>query len=126
MSEDIKELVRRLRELGATNSADAILTLTARAEAAEAERDRLKAALDKAGLFIANEYATDEDDHNGEWLAPQARPIYAAICEALGDDARKLEAMGQDPGATFATDPDRLRDDAHERQRLEKEDPWKE
>jgi hypothetical protein len=50
---------------------------------AVAERDRLKAALDKAGLFIANEYANDEDDHSGEWLALEARPIYAAICEAL-------------------------------------------
>ena len=51
----------------------------------------------------------------------------------LDEDARKLEAMGQDPGAVSwrtpdekALDADLLREDAHERKRLESEYPWKE
>ena len=52
-----------------------------------AERDRLKAALDKARLFIVDQYASDEDADKGEWLAREARPIHAAICKALGGDA---------------------------------------
>ena len=90
MSDDIKELVKALRAQGKKNYglyaevADAL-------EALVAERDRLKAVLDKAGQFIADEYADPRVEPDGEWLAREARPIYAAICEAL--EGREWERL---------------------------------
>ena len=107
MSDDIYKLIGRLRSYARSSKAD-IFAAVDTIEALRAERDRLKAALDKAGQFIADEYADPRVEPDGEWLAREARPIYAAICEALEGDA------------------DLLREDAHERKRIEKEYPWKE
>jgi hypothetical protein len=57
-----------------------------RAATHEARAERLRVALDKAGKFIADQFATDEDEDNGEWLAKDAREIYATLCKALEDD----------------------------------------
>lgn len=48
-----------------------------------AEVERLKGELKTARLFIADQYATEADADKGEWLEPEARPIYASICQAL-------------------------------------------
>ena len=53
---------------------------------AEARAERLRVALDKARKFIADQFATDEDKDNGEWLAKDAREIYATLCETLEDN----------------------------------------
>lgn len=50
-----------------------------------ARAERLRVALDKAAKFIADQFATDEDEDNGEWLAKEAREIYATLCKALED-----------------------------------------
>ena len=55
-------------------------------KAAEARAERLRVALEAARLFIVDQYSTDENADSGEWLAKEAREIYATLCKALEDD----------------------------------------
>jgi hypothetical protein len=40
-------------------------------------------ALQQAMKFIASEYKAPSEEVNGEWLAPCARPVYAALCDVV-------------------------------------------
>lgn len=45
--------------------------------------DAIKNALALAAAFIASEYQSMEYAPQGEWLAPEARPVFKALVDAL-------------------------------------------
>lgn len=62
-------------------------TYTAAAEAELAVENaalrRLRGAISTTIEFIAKEYRAPALEPEGEWLAPEARPVHAALCAAL-------------------------------------------
>jgi len=51
----------------------------------EAERDALREALEQARQFIASEYGDPKSQAlDGEYVSAEARPVWYAICNALG------------------------------------------
>ena len=80
MSDDISQLIGRLRSYARSSKGD-IFAAVDTIEALRAERDSLKAEVERLRNEKVGTHGTPE----------------------LDEDARKLEAMGQDPGATFAT-----------------------
>ena len=117
MSDDIKELVKRLdeqwdrRRIGDSPFGEMSCLLADAADALEAlvaERDRLKAALQEIADMLNR-----GPDSSQNWDVKSIYDIAREALEAKGthgspeldEDAQKLAAMGQDPGATFAADP---------------------